>query len=159
MPHDPKDEDDEADDCTLPVDPLPSPFILSNGDSGVDTMQTSLGGMPTVPFSPNDVVAEEHEETPHEVVPDREAEDEDKDDKRQQAWVGWWRKAAGDEDTWWWPSAEDEDTEDENKDSTRQQACFGCVVVLILIIWAIYIALSEVGKGLSRVSDFLSHLH
>jgi hypothetical protein len=63
MPHDPKDEDDEADDCTLPVDPLPSPFILSNGDSGVDTMQTSLGGMPTVPFSPNDVVAEEHEET------------------------------------------------------------------------------------------------
>jgi hypothetical protein len=88
MPHDPKDKDDEADDCTLPVDPLPSPFILSNGDSGVDTMQTSLGGMPTVPFSPNDVVAEEHEETPHEVVPDGEAEDEDKDDKRQQACVG-----------------------------------------------------------------------
>jgi hypothetical protein len=121
MPHDPKDEDDEADDCTLPVDPLPSPFILSNGDSGVDTMQTSLGGMPTVPFSPNDVVAEEHEETPHEVVPDGEAEDENKDGKRQ--------------------------------------CCVGCVGLLILIIWAIYQALSEVGKGLSRVSDFLSHLH
>jgi hypothetical protein len=84
MPHDPKGEDDEADDCTHPVDPLPSPFILSNGDSGVDTMQTSLGGMPTVPFSPNDVVAEEHEETPHEVVPDGEAVDEDK----EPAWVG-----------------------------------------------------------------------
>jgi NAD-dependent dihydropyrimidine dehydrogenase PreA subunit len=130
MPHDPKDEDDEADDCTLPVDPLPSPFILSNGDSGVDTMQTSLGGMPTVPFSPNDVVAEEHEETPHEVVPDGEAEDEDKDDKQKKTWV-------------WW-----------NTDS-----CVGCVGLLILIIWAIYQALSEVGKGLSRVSDFLSHLH
>ncbi len=113
MPHDPKDEDDEADDCTLPVDPLPSPFILSNGDSGVDTMQTSLGGMPTVPFSPNDVMG---------MLADSEGEDE-------------------------------------NKDTPRQQACFGCVVVLILIIWAIYIALSEVGKGLSRVSDFLSHLH
>ena len=122
MPHDPKDEDDEADDCTLPVDPLPSPFILSNGDSGVDTMQTSLGGMPTVPFSPNDVVAEEHEETPHEVVPDGEAEDEDKDDKRQQAWVG-------------------------------------CVGVLILIIFGIYQALSEVAKVVGSVFDYLAHLH
>ena len=145
MPHDPKDEDDEADDCTLPVDPLPSPFILSNGDSGVDTMQTSLGGMPTVPFSPNDVVAEEHEETPHEVVPDGEAEDEDKDDKRQQAGVGWWRKAAA-------FLAEDEDDK-------RQQAWVGCVGVLILIIFGIYQALSEVAKVVGSVFDYLAHLH
>ena len=73
MPHDPKDEDDEADDCTLPVDPLPSRFTLIWARLGEDY--------------------------------DGEAEDEDKDDK-------------------------------------RQQACVGCVGLLILIIWAIYQALS-----------------
>ena len=113
MPHDPKDEDDEADDCTLPVDPLPSPFILSNGDSGVDTMQTSLGGVPTVPFSPNDVMG---------MLADSEAEDE-------------------------------------NKRTTPQQACFGCVVLLILIIFGIYQALSEVAKVVGSVFDYLAHLH
>ena len=79
QPHDPKDEDDEVDDCTLPVAPLPSPLILSDGDSGVDGTSTSLVGVPTIPFSPKDVVAEEHE-----VTPDGEAEDED--GKPQKAW-------------------------------------------------------------------------